>query len=268
MDTVFGPPTATAFDAISALLSAGIYMIVALAALAHAPRDPRVRVFLATAVAGIAPYYVTAQVWALGAGATFTKRTILVLALSLMIGSLALFHFTQVFPWRRPWIRKHARKLWIGYTIVPIAVALAGVLTPGFDGLDATGSGGLGAVSAGGGVLFVLAALVAVLTLLFVLGLLVPFAGLLSLYKTWLMARMRGIESARRTTQWMLISQMGGGVLTILIIPLLRLAAPNGPWVTVASGLFLGCALLMPLAFAWGVWRLGVLNLEIDGLPQ
>ena len=268
MDTVLGPPTATAFDAMSSLLSAGIYMIVALAALAHAPRDPRVRVFLATAVAGIAPYYVTAQVWALGAGATFTKRTILVLALSLMIGSLALFHFTQVFPWRRPWIRAHARRLWVGYAIVPIAVALAGVLTPGFDALDAVGAGGFGAVSAGGGLILMLAALAVVLTLVFVLGLVVPFSGLLSLYKSWLVARVRGIEPARLTTQWMLISQMGGGVLTILIIPLLRLVAPSGPWVTIASALFLACALLMPLAFAWGVWRLGILNLEIDSLPQ
>jgi hypothetical protein len=185
-----------------------------------------------------------------------------------MMGSLALFHFTQVFPWRRPWIRAHAHKLWAGYAIVPIAVALAGVLTPGFDGLDGGGSGGLGAVSAGGGVVIILATLAVVLTLVFVLGLVVPFGGLLSLYKTWVAARARGIEPARLTTQWMLISQMCGGVLTILIIPLLRLVAPGGPWVTVASALFLACALLMPLAFAWGVWRGGVLALDIDGLPQ
>ena len=38
----------------------------------------------------------------------------------------------------------------------------------------------------------------------------------------------RASESARVTTFWMLISQMAGGVLTILIIPLLRLVAPTG----------------------------------------
>ena len=113
-----------------------------------------------------------------------------------------------------------------------------------------------------------LAALAVVLSLVFVLGIVVPFAGLLSLYKSWLTARTHVIQSARLTTQLMLTSQMGGGVLTILIIPLLRLVAPSGPLVTLASALFLACALLMPLAFAWGVWRLGVLELDIDGPPQ
>src|SRR5436190_537483 len=81
-------PTATSFDAISSLLSAGIYMIIALAALAQAPHDPRVRAFVGVAAAGVAPYCVTAQIWAFGTGPTFTKGTIVVLALSLMLGSL------------------------------------------------------------------------------------------------------------------------------------------------------------------------------------
>jgi hypothetical protein len=57
----------------------------------------------------------------------------------------------------------------------------------------------------------------------------VPFAGLLSLYKSWLRAKAENIRSARLTTFWMLVSQLAGGVLTILIIPLLRLIAPSGP---------------------------------------
>src|SRR5688572_3387539 len=102
MDMMLGAPSATAFDALSSLTSAGIYVIVAFAALAQAPRDPRVRAFLATALAGVAPYYVTAQIWAAGWQATLSKGALVVLALSLLLGSLALFHFTQLFPWRRP----------------------------------------------------------------------------------------------------------------------------------------------------------------------
>src|SRR5918993_1258943 len=151
MDAVLAP-SASAFDALSSLTSAGIYVIVALAALAQAPRDPRVRVLLATALAGVAPYWVTAQIWAAGWPATLSKGTIVLLALSLMMGSLALFHFTQVFPWRRPWIRAHAARLWAGYTIVPILVGVTALLTPGFD---RAATGGFGAVSAGAGLLVV-----------------------------------------------------------------------------------------------------------------
>jgi len=57
-------------------------------------------------------------------------------------------------------------------------------------------------------------------------------------------------------------------VLTILIIPLLRLVAPRGPWVTIAAALLFACGLLMPIVFAAGVWKLRVLELEIEALPQ
>jgi hypothetical protein len=97
---------------------------------------------------------------------------------------------------------------------------------------------------------------------IFLLGVVVPFAGLLSLYKSWLRAKAENIRSARLTTFWMLVSQLAGGVLTILIIPLLRLVAPRGPWVTIAAALLFGVGLLMPLAFAAGIWKLGVLELD------
>ena len=265
MGPVLGPPSASAFDAVSSLLSAGIYVIVALAALAHAPRDPRVRVFVVIAMASVAPYAVTARIWAWGWQATLTKGTIMLLVLSLMIGSLGLFHFTQVFPWRRPWIRAHWRKLRAGYVAAATLVAAAALLTPSFSLADSTG---FGAVSPELGVMLALVLVGILLHVIFVLGLVVPFAGLLSLYKTWLTARAHGIEPARVTTWWMLVSQMGGGVLTILIVPLLHLVAPTGPLVAIASTLLFACAMLMPIAFAIGVWRLGVLRLDIDRLPQ
>jgi hypothetical protein len=264
-NTVFSTPSANAFDALSSLTSAGVYMIVALAALAQAPHDARVRVFLAVALAGVAPYWITAQVWVWGWGAALTKSAVVFVVLSLMMGSLALFHFTQVFPWRRPWIRANASRLWVGYLVIPSVTGLIAFLTPSFN---AGGATGFGAVSHGATLLLVLAGAGLLIAIVFVLGILVPFAGLLSLYKSYVAARSRGIESARRTTWMMLVSQLGGGVLTILVVPLMRIVVPAGPWVTIASVLLFACAMLMPLAFALGVWRLHILELDIDALPQ
>ena len=200
---------------------------------------------------------------------------VIVVGLSLMFGSLTLFHFTQVFPWRRPWIRAYARWLYAGYlavaivavTIAVAAGAVAWKIAGAFGDLEATGSGGLGAVSAGiseaAAVLIILVAL----PVLVGLGVAVPFAALWSLYKTWLAAKSAGVESARVTTYWILISQMGGGVLTILIIPLLRFVAPTGPLVTIAAVLLFAFGLLMPIAFAAGIWQYRVLDLDPEGLP-
>lgn len=264
MDTVFPPPVATTFEVFAAIVSAALYLIVGLAALVHAPRDIRTRLFFATALASAAPYSFTVLLWARGSDAVFTVPVMAVVALSLMMGSLALFHFTQVLPWRRPWIRAHGRWLFAGYVTVPITVAGASWL---FRGLDVSGAGGLGAVSAGVAEGLALVLLLVVIPVVFVLGLVVPFAALLSLYKTWLTAKAAGVEAARVTAFWILISQMGGGVLTILIIPLLHLVAPTGPWVTIAAVLLFAFGLLMPLAFAAGVWKYRVLDLDVHQPP-
>ena len=80
-------------------------------------------------------------------------------------------------------------------------------------------------------------------------------------------AGVRRLEAARVTTFWILISQMAGGVLTILIVPLLHFVAPKGPWVTIAAVLLFACGLLMPLAFAAAVWKYNVLNLDPESPP-
>jgi hypothetical protein len=271
---MFRTPAVTAFDAISSFLSAAVYVIVAVAALAESPRDPRARAFLAVALAGLAPYGITAVIWERGPEIATTKGAIVLVALSLMLGSLLLFHFTQLFPWRRPWIHRHAQWLWSGYIGIVSLVGAAAVVTPSFDALDtsmlgasAPGSGGIGAVSPElvVGALGLLAVMIPVLLLL---GVVVPLAGLTSLYRSWRLARARGLDAARRTTMWMLVSQMAGGVLTILIIPLLRVVAPRGPWVTMAAALLFAFGLLMPLAFALAVWRYRMLDTPVDALPQ
>ncbi len=271
---MFGEPVVTAFDAISSLLSAAVYIVVAAAALTEAPRDPRARAFLAVALAGLAPYGITAVIWERGPHAAATKSAIVLVALSLMMGSLLLLHFTQLFPWRRPWIRAHAQWLWSGYAGIVSLVGALALVTPSFSAMDglAVGTPGVGAAGIGAvspelvvGALGLLAVLVPVLLLL---GVVVPLAGLTSLYRSWLLARSRGLDAARQTTMWMLVSQMAGGVLTILVIPLLRLVAPRGPWVTIAAALLFAFGLLMPLAFAVAVWRYRMLDTPVDALPQ
>lgn len=265
MDAVFPPVVATAFEVFSAIVSAALYLVVGIAALVRAPGDTRTRLFLAIAIASAAPYSVTVLLWARGPEAAFTTPVLLVVGLSLMIGSLALFHFSQVFPWRRPWIRSHWKWLFAGYLIVPPAGAVTSWMFRALTLGSAPGPGGLGAVSAGISEALVL--LLVAVPVLFVVGLVAPFGAVFSLYKTWLTAKAAGVEAARVTTFWILISQMAGGVLTILIIPLLHLLAPTGPWVTVAAILLFAFGLLMPLAFAAGVWNYGVLDLDPGSPP-
>ena len=271
MDTLF-PKVATGFEVLAAIVSAALYLVVAVAAVARAPRDIRARVFLVTAVASAAPYSVTVLLWARGANASFTMWVMGLVGLSLMFGSLTLFHFTQVFPWRRPWIRSHGKWLIAGYALVPIAMAVAfWFLAPLFTALngmataESTGSGGLGAVSAGISESLVL--LLVVLPALFVLGLVLPFVAVFSLYKSWLLAKAAHQEPARITTFWILISQMAGGVLTILVVPLLHFVAPTGPWATIAAVLLFATGLLMPLTFAAAVWKHGVLDFNPEIPP-
>src|SRR5262249_12048391 len=98
----------------------------------------------------------------------------------------------------------------------------------------------------------------------FIVGVVLPFAGLLSLYKSWQEAKAAGYDGARVTTLLILVSQLAGGVLTILVIPLLHVVLPSGPWVAIAPGLLFGFGLLMPIAFAIGVWKYRLLDTAAD----
>ncbi len=106
------------------------------------------------------------------------------------------------------------------------------------------------------------------LPMIFIVGVVLPFAGLLSIYYSVLAARAAGLEQVGRPLMGILISQLAGGVLAILIIPLLHFVAPSGPWVTIAAALLFGFGLVMPMAFAAAVWKFRLLDLDINGLPS
>jgi hypothetical protein len=194
-----------------------------------------------------------------------------------MMSSLTLFHFTQVFPWRRPWIRAYWKWLLLGYVVVPFAVAvpvsLLGSVIVSLASLASSaahnaGSDSLMLYTTEVGEWTWLSVMLVGLPLLFVVGLVVPFAALMSLYKSWIEAKRAGEEAARITTFWLLVSQMAGGVLAILIIPLLSVVAPAGPAVTIAAALLFAFGLLMPVAFAAGVWKYSMLELDPEAPPS
>ena len=242
------PPSATLFDAVASLISLTAYIGVALAMLARRPRDSSARVFLVVALTSAIPYTLSALQWWQGSG-VYTPVAIAITAASFSIGSVALFHFTQVFPWRRPWIGAYGRWLIAAYAVPVIPVAamawIVGSIMAAMQS-EATGSGGLGAVSAGVSEAVVL---LVGLPLIFLIGVVMPFAGVMSLVKSWREAKKEGKEAARRTTFWMLVSQLGGGVLAILVLPLLHLAGVPTILSATFAGFAYAFALIMPLAY-------------------
>lgn len=257
MDALFPGHLTTGFDAIASVIGACLYLAVGFAALVRAPRDGRSRVFFVTAITSLAPYAATTSAWTRGMGAFPSRWAVGAVLVSLVVGSVAVFHFMQVFPWRRPWIRSHDAWLTTGYVLLPLVTVLSVWRGPGMNSLAADVP-----------LPYVLAfVLMVALPLLVLVGLVIPFAGMVSLYKTWREAKRAQIESARITTFWILISQLAGGALTILVVPVLDLAAPHGWWTTAAAVLLFGFALLMPIAFALGVWKYHVLEIDPELAP-
>ncbi len=246
-------------------MSAALYVIVGIGVLARTPRDARALTFFTISIASVAPYMLPATMARLGTGVLMASATVVTIV-SLAVGSVALFHFTQVFPERRPWIRVHGFWLTVAYGTLPMGAAVgAWAALPIVRMMSGLSAQAAAAEAAGTGVVLdafgPIGALQAVILLvvliptIFLVGVVLPFAALLSLYKSWQDAKKERRDGARVTTLTILISQLAGGVLTILVVPLLHLAAPTGPWVTIAATLLFGFGLLFPIAFAIGVWK-------------
>jgi hypothetical protein len=255
MEGMLQPPSATAFDAAASTVSLLVYLAVAIGVVAGAPRDSRARVFLAVTLTGAAPYALSPLQWWKGP-AFYTPLVITLTSVSFAIGSVALFHFTQVFPGRRPWIRAHILWLAVAYIVLPIPVAVISWIVSSLLAPGASGAGGIGAVSPDAGVALLLLLMIPI----FVVGIVLPFAGILSLFKSWQEAKSASDGAARTTTFWMMVSQLAGGILAILVLPLLHVMGVATLWATLFAALTYAFALLMPLTFAVAAWRYGMLN--------
>ena len=251
MNGLLQAPSATAFDAVASAASLLVYLVVALVALARAPRDARARTFLAVALASAVPYALSPLQWWKG-NDIYTPSVIALTSAAFTVGSVALFHFTQVFPHRRPWISAHGRWIVAAYLVLPppvavISRALDALLvagSPAGGGIGTAGAGGIGVVAPEVAILLVVLLIPAIL----VVGVLLPCAGVLSLVKSWRDADGRAKD--RESTLWMLISQLGGGVLSVLILPMLHVIGIGAPWSVLIAALAYAFALLLPIAFA------------------
>jgi hypothetical protein len=253
MDGMLQPPAVTTLDAVASIVSLLVYLVVALLALARVPGDPRTRVFFVVALASAIPYALSPLQWWKGTGA-YTPSVITLTAVAFTIGTIALFHFTQVFPARRPWIRAHFAWLAASYALLPVPVAGVTWIV-GSTLMPADGNGGLAAVSDA-----TVMAMLLCIPALVVIGLVFPFGGVMSLFKSWQESKAAGDVAGRETTFWMLISQMAGGVLAVLVLPLLHLAGIGPPWATVIAALTYAFGIVMPLTFAAAVWGYGALD--------
>jgi hypothetical protein len=246
MDGVLQPPSVTAFDAAASVASLLVYLAVALAAIARAPRDARARTFLAVAVPSASVYALSPAEWWKGSG-VYTPAVVALAAAAFAIGGIALLHFTQVFPDRRPWILRHFSWMAAAYALLPPQVAaivwMLGSLMAPIVASDSA-AGGMGAVSVGLSVLVLM-----LIPALLIVAVVVPLAGVMSLYKSWQEARADGRERERRATLWMLISQLGGGVLAVLVLPVLSFIGIGPLWSQLIAALTYAFALLLPIAF-------------------
>src|SRR5918993_1152634 len=119
-------PDLTTLDIAQHLAAALVYLAVAVAALGQAPRDQRTQVFFAFGIVNTITFSVTVVGWFLGVKSPLDmNRTMLGISLAALgVGGLLLFHFSQVFPRRRPWIRTSGIQLPIAYALIGPAVFL------------------------------------------------------------------------------------------------------------------------------------------------
>jgi hypothetical protein len=244
MDSPLAMPAMTPLDVVTQIIAALLYIGVGVAALAQAPRDPRTRVFFAFAIMNCIAFGIPTFGWFVGETNPLAMRRIpLALVLSaLAIGALLLFHFSQVFPRRRPWIKGSGPQLPIAYGLTPVAVLILTQLWPE-QPASATAP-------------FILTSIVFGFPLMVLLGMVLPFAGIISFLRSYReTATPEGVAPARRVLWLILLSQVAGGVLAVVFAPVLTKVAPNSFALTFVTMLVWALGLLTPIAFAAGVWK-------------
>ena len=262
-------PELTAFDVVTHLISALVYVAVGVAGLAQAPRDIRTRVFASLGVTHAIGFLIPSAAWFLGEKdpLAFDRVPLAMMLSALSVGALLMFHFSQVFPRRRPWIRESGMQLPIAYALAPVAVFLLVRWWPASEG-SATPAFGLIFVVFG-------------FPLMVLLGLVLPIASVVSLVRSLreasIHARSKAAEtsgqfrpastdagvntaSARVPLTGILVSQLGGALLSIIVLgPLSALAPESFAVVIVALAVWL-FGLVTPLAYGAGIWKYGVLE--------
>jgi hypothetical protein len=243
-------PTFTAVDGITQGTAAIVYLAIGIAAWLRAPGDIRTRVFLAFSLANLIVFGVPTFWWWRGltdpaklpGGATAAVMA------ALGIGALLLFHFTQVFPRRRQWIRDAGMQMTIAYGLVPIVIV----------GLVRYAPETLGKVTGP----YIAAMLVFGFPLLVLLGFVLPVAAIVSLLRTYREIQDSQIAYLKIPLELILLSQIAGGTLAILFAPVLAVLAPNSVMQPVLTIAIWALGLLTPAAYALAVFRFNVLAID------
>jgi hypothetical protein len=269
MDPLPAMPELTAFNAVTQLVAAAVYLAIGAAALAQAPRDERTRVFCGLGVAHAVGFSIPAAAWLLGVKdpQAFNRVPVGIMLAALSVGALLMFHFSQVFPRRRPWVSGSGIQLPIAYMVTPIAVFLLVRWWP-LTRAEVTAKFGLAFLLFG-------------FPLMVLLGLVLPVAGIVSFLrslrelppKTPVQAPSSSsdgtaLPDARPTIVGILLSQLAGGALGLLVLGPLNTAAPGSIAVGVVAFTVWLLGLLTPLAFAAGVWKYRALDIPIEASTE
>ena len=263
-------PQLTMFEVVTQLIAAAVYLAIGCAALAQAPRDERTRVFGALGLAHATGFSIPAAGWLLGVTdvGAFNRIPLGITLGALSLAALLLFHFSQVFPRRRPWIQTSGPQLPIAYLLTGPAVFLLVRWWPVTKEAFTTQFG--------------LAFILFGFPLLVLMGLVLPVASIVSFLRSLreqpvrTPAQMRGddrpdgrpLPDARPTIFGVLLSQLAGGALGLLVLAPLSQAAPESFMVTIVALTVWMLGLLTPFAFAAGVWKYRVLEIPLDASAE
>jgi hypothetical protein len=94
------------------------------------------------------------------------------------------------------------------------------------------------------------------------LGVVLPIAAIVSLFRSHKDVQTQGLEGLKLPLELILLSQIAGGTLSILFAPVLAVLAPNSLLKATLTILLWGVGLLTPLAYAVAVWKSDVLAVD------
>jgi len=251
MDAALAMPEMTALNAAQQIVAGVLYLAIGAAALGQEPRDRRAHVFFAFAVMNAVAFGIPTFGWFVGETNPLAMNRIpLAIMLSgLAVGALLLFHFCQIFPRRRPWINGSGPQLPIAYVLTPIVIVGLTQLWP-----DKTMQATLP---------FQIAFLMFGFPLMVLLGIVLPVAAIISLLRSYRETMTpAGVPTARSVLAGILLSQVAGGVLAVVFAPVLTLIAPNSLALTFVTLTIWALGLLTPIAFAAGVWKYRLLEVD------
>src|SRR6185503_17102012 len=243
-------PTFTAVDGITQGTAALVYLVIGIGAWVRRPADVRARVFLAFSLSNLIVFGIPTYWWSHGLTDP-TKlppvATVVIMA-ALGVGALLLFHFTQVFPRRRPWIKQSGVQMEIAYGLVPIAIAaLAWYAPPGLDKIP-TG--------------YLLGFIVFGFPLLVLLGIVLPVTAIVSLLRSHREIQETPLVYLKSPLEMILLGQIAGGTLAILFAPVLAVLAPNTIMQSTLRIIIWALGLMTPVAYALAVFKFNVLAID------